>query len=226
MRLRMGALICGAALFGALPAFAGPVTINFASPTTLSGHTATYVSGGDTIYAYGYTCSNDALTKDCDKADLYAKTDGIGETGLGIKNGKDSDHEITDDEFVQFDFSSLAHLGISQITFQIESVQNGEGFRVFDSDKKGKVGTFMSSVTGNGSNNPNSIVTDTISVDLASNAFISFSATKHPESSDVLIGSGSYSAAPTPEPGTLFLMGTGLLMAGFGLRRRFAGQQG
>lgn len=85
----------------------------------------------------------------------------------------------------------------------------------------------MLTVTGNGSNNPGNIVTTTMSVNFATNSFIDISAlNSSAANNDVLLGSGSMAtpsgpigAGPSPEPTTLALFGTGLLVLGFAVRR-------
>jgi hypothetical protein len=219
MKAKLLGVVLAGMLFAALPAFAGSVTIDFSTPTTLSGDLATYTVGLNTVSAVGYTCTSSALAA-CTTSgvNLFAKSSGLGETGLGISNG--GDQEIQDNQFIQFDFSQLAGMGISQMTFEIGSVQNNEGFRIFDSNSAGIAGTLLASLVGNGSNNVNGISDQPVSVNLGSNAFLSIAAnTGVGTNSDVLVGSTSFSPAPVPEPGTLLLMGSGLLLVGFGVRR-------
>lgn len=109
--------------------------------------------------------------------------------------------------------------------FNMESVQNGEGFRIFQSDAAGDPEDLLTAVTGNGSNNPNSIASATVTVSLDGENFIDISSLENADTSnDVLVGGASSPNSATPEPGTLVLFGTGLLVAGSGLRRRSAGQ--
>jgi hypothetical protein len=220
MKARLAGLILSGLLFSAGPVFATSVNVDFSTPTTLSGDLATYTVGANTVSAVGYNCTSSSLTS-CSTSGvtLFAKTGGLGETGLGIANG--GDNEIENNQFIQFDFSQLAGMGITQMTFQIESVQTNEGFIIFDSNTAGSVGSALVSVLGTGSNNVNGITDQTVSVNLGANPFLSFAAaTGVGTNSDVLVGSDSFNtASPTPEPGTLELMGSGLLLLGFGVRR-------
>ena len=228
MKNKIALWVLGLSLAWAAPAFATGTTIDFGSPNTISGDTATFTFDSHTITAMGFQCTDNGLGS-CSTSGvmLSTKDDGDGETGLGIVGGPHGDNEIQSNSFVQLDFSQLASLGITSLTLQIQSVQNGEGFRLFQSNTAGMPGTSMLTMTGNGTNNPNSVVTTTISVDFATNAFIDISAlNSNATNNDVLLESGSMATpsnpgegSPTPEPATLALFGTGLLALGFAVRR-------
>lgn len=221
MKVKM--VVLAGALLAAAPVFASGLTIDFSNPSTISGDTATYTVGLNTVTATGYDCHGDnTLQSGCstDGVSLFAKQGGLGETGLGISNG--GDNEIDSDQFVQLDFGQLANMGITSLTFNIGSVQNGEGFRIFQSDAAGDPEDLLATVTGNGTNNPNGIASATVTVSLNGDNFIDISSLESADTSnDILVGGASSGA--TPEPGTLVLFGTGLLLTGLGLRR-FAGQ--
>lgn len=226
MKNKIALWVLGLSLVWAAPAFATGTTINFGSPNTISGDTATFTFDSHTITAMGFQCTDNGLGS-CSTSGvmLSTKDDGDGETGLGIVGGPHGDNEIQSNSFIQLDFSDLASLGITSLTLQIQSVQNGEGFRLFQSNAAGMPGTSMLTVTGNGTNNPSSVVTTTVSVNFATNAFIDISAlNSNAANNDVLLETGSMATpsgpnSPTPEPATLALFGTGLLALGFAVRR-------
>lgn len=230
MKAKFVLWVLGMSLFGAAPVFAGTMSVNFGSPTTISGDTATYTFDSHTVTATGYQCTDNMLGS-CSTAGvtLVDKHDGMGESGLGVMGGPHGDDEIESNTFVQLDFSALANAGITSLTFQIQSVQTGEGFRLFESNTAGMPGaTALETVVGNGSNNPNEVVTTTVSVNFAANAFIDISALNNNAAhshNDVLLGAIPGSPAgpgAAPEPGTLALFGTGLLGLGCVVRRYMA----
>lgn len=227
MKTKLALWIVGLSLLGAAPVFATGASLNFNNPNTISGDAATFTFDSHTITATGYQCTDNTLNScSTDGVSLATKNSGTGEMGLGIVGGSHGDGEIAAGNFIQLDFSQFASLGITSLTFQIESVQNGEGFRLFESNTSGMPGASpLLTVTGNGTNNPGSIVTQTVSVNLAQNAYLDFSALQSGSgSNDVLLGTmatpSSGGPDPTPEPGTLVLFGTGMLLVG-GVMRRY-----
>ncbi|MGH9865554.1 MAG: PEP-CTERM sorting domain-containing protein [Candidatus Acidiferrales bacterium] len=193
MRMKF-VLLAGAALLLTAPAFAGSVNLctgqapnsDVGPSLTVGGITATGWQGTST------TAMNTAT-------DMFCKSGGAGETGLGIDS--DINGEIGTTNFIQ-----LAGLSGS-VTLNIESVQSGEGFDILGSDGNGILGTTSLS-SGSGG------LTDSVTVNLGSFKYLDITAT----SGNVLLNTVS----PTPEPGTYLLMGTGLLMFGFFMRRKFA----
>ena len=196
MRFKFAALLAGAFLFLTVPAFAGPV--NFCAsgsygPTNVG---TSVTSGGVTATGWQGTSTTVQNTA----TDLSCKDEGSSEFGLGIFS--DSDGEINNTNFVQ-----IAGLGGAATLTVIESVQAGEGFELFGSNSDGVLGTdLLASNTGCG--------TCSVTVSLSGFTFLDLTAS----SGNVLLDSVS----PTPEPGTYLLMGTGLLMLGFIVRRKFA----
>lgn len=220
MKAKFVLWVLGLSLFGAAPAFATGISLNFGSPTTIIGDTATYTFGSHTVTATGYQCTDNTLGSCSTTGVMLATKSGSGETGLGIL-GTDGDHEIQSNSFIQLDFSQLASMGFTSLTFQIQSVQTGEGFRLFESSTAGTPGTTpVLTVTGNGSNYPGSTVTSTVTVNFAQNQFIDISALANNTGNDVLLSSASgTTGGATPEPGTLALFGTGLLGLGCMVRK-------
>ena len=196
MRLKFLAVLAGA-LFMTVPAFASTIDFCSGQPTGVDLGTNTLTSGG--IIATGY--KSNGVTND-----LFCKNEGPGEVGLGLAGT--SQDEIGKGNFIQLDVSNLVSTVIT-----IESVQSTEGFDILGTNSSGTLvgGIVLANQTGGG--------TDTVTVNFGSACggsacqFLDLTAT----AGNVLLGSVS-----TPEPSTYLLMGTGLLMLGFIVRRKFA----
>ncbi|MGB6624503.1 MAG: PEP-CTERM sorting domain-containing protein, partial [Candidatus Acidiferrales bacterium] len=217
-------------LVAATPAFASGVSFNFNLPGGKLGTSQSYTSNTFTVTAYGYKCdassaTSTKLTK-CAGSDLYGKNGGVGETGLGLNgendqeigwNGKKSDYVLG------LDVSSLFAGHMASLTLDFGSVQKGENYTVwgYASNPFGTNVTLSNqllSVFGN--SNSTADYTSTISLN-SNDQFLVITS----QCGDVLLDSLSGTApSPTPEPGTLALFGTGLLLAGFIMRRRLAGR--
>lgn len=198
MKFKFAAILLGALLWAAMPAYADTVTYDFGGCP--SGHSCpgaisdsqTYTSGAFTITAYGFNLDGSATP-------LYVKMGGGDETGLGL--ARKSNFEIQTDSMIQLDFTNLADAGILSGMLTLGSVQEGEGYTICESDTIGLLGGSCLSGTLDMTAFP-------ISWSKA-DPIISITADSH----DVLLISESSTFSETPEPATFTLIGTGLLFA-------------
>ncbi len=169
-------------------------------------------NSGVNISAYGYRCESSNLTG-CTAADLYGKSGGSGEDGLGIYNN-DGQNEINSNQFVQLDLTSFfAHSPTSE-TFTIQSVQSNEGFAFYQSNSLGLAGALITgSTSGSGS-----IYSTTFTLNPNKGDFISLAATR---GNVLLSGLSTSFSSESPEPATLGLVGSALVGLA-SLRRRKA----
>ena len=241
MRIRFAVWAFIVLFLGASPVFASGASFNFSfgGPDTTLGTSQSYTSNGATITANGYICSatspsSTATLSNCSATNLFAKSDGLSETGLGLAGEGNGEHEIgwdgpNADYVIGLNVSSLFNLGATSMTLSFGSVQAGEAYAIlgYGSDP------FLSSSftltntkawVGNDGSTSAQVFSSTIGLN-ANDQFLVIvspcgaSLKSPPCGSNVVLDS---LIAPTPEPGTLVLLGSGLLVVGFGLRRRLA----
>lgn len=247
MRARIAGIGMGILLFGASAAFAGPTTYNFnfvppmGSDSAL-GTSATYTStGGATITAYGYECSattpssTDTLSG-CVASDLYQKNDSSFELGLGLAG--EEDHEIgwdgpSADYVMGLNVADLESLGVTELKLTFGSVEPGEAFAAlgYSSDPFTSSSFALTNTKAWFGNDGSYPQVDSATFDL--NAQDEYLVLISPcgASPGVPLPCGSNvtlvgaSGSMTPEPGSIALFATGLLMLGFATRKRWATQR-
>jgi hypothetical protein len=214
MRIEMTSWLkfVGVAIFAAVlclgmasVASAGSITFDFSSPTGTLGTTQTYTAGTVTITASGFNLSGDPR-------DLYGKTGGTNETGLGLDD--DVNHEINTEHFVQLDLQKLFPPNSPAYTLTlvvIESAQSGEGFKIFGTNTAASLGgaTLLSSGSGGVGSCSGSTACSVNVTDTGTYRYIDVTAS----AANVLIGTLTATTPdrpPVPEPGTLLLMMSGL----------------
>jgi len=192
----------GLLLIGKL-ASASTITWAFSGADTDLGTSKVFDSSpsGITITAYGF--SNSGLAN---AAQIFGKSDGGDETGIGLDLANDPSHEIKGTGFIQLDISNLVGQ-VSDFMFVMQSTTSPDAWKVLGSNTKGTPGT---TVLASGSDEN---VTHTLASNPAGTwTYLTFEAT----SGDVLLGtvsadSGGITVQAVPEPAALTLMGVGLI---------------
>jgi len=197
-------------LLGAGAAEAATVTWNFDVPTGGGiGSTHTYNSTPLGL-AIVLDAFNTASTGN--PGFLFGKQDGGDENGVGVcQNSAGTScgvHEIDPGEFIRVNFGSLV---LSGIQFKIGSVQSGENFNIYTSASNNAFAGGTQCVA-------NGTLDDTffaLNCPGGVKQFVFVTA----GSVDVLL-EAIQATTPVPEPITMFLGGTGLLVLGYAARRR------
>ena len=211
MKARFAALLVFAAIFMlAMPASADTFLFNSGGTVSAGGAVITFTNAAGTIVASGFNGSGGTKL-------LAQKSGGGDENGLGLAGL--SDLEILAPNFIQLDISGLSKPATFQVA--LSSVQAGENFSIWIS---ATADCFVSSckISGAGATGTgvafDSTVGHPIYITLSGFTGQRYIDITSGNSGDVLI----QQAAAVPEPGSIALLGTGLLGFAGAVRRKLS----
>lgn len=189
-----------------------------------------FSTGGVSVGSIGFNAL-DAIAYTTQKPGTFDGTGG--ETGLGesdtYPDPSRGDYEVTTETWLLIDNSQALSAGYLSSTFSIESIQSGEGVKVYaytgaltalDQTKLTLLATLSAPATGG--------VTQTISVPNDSNYLVvqAYTPPGGSSGSDIVVAQMVLNTKPVPpsvpEPAAWALMLAGFGLAGAGLRRRQA----
>jgi hypothetical protein len=121
-----------------MPARADVVQLGFTNPAGVMGPVHTYTVNAINITALGYTGVT-SPSQPGTPTNLYGKTAGGDESGLGLAGR--SDFEIEPGDFIQLDLRDVfQHMSVTGVQIAIGSVQSGEFYDVYGSNQQGVEG--------------------------------------------------------------------------------------
>jgi len=182
-------------------------TQDFTSPAGNLGPTHTYTLAGQPIIATGF-CSGACSSG----SDLFAKTGGGDENGLGLASDPSGQNEIfVGTDYIQIDVSALIAAGITTVQFSMGSTTAGEVWTV---DACPVSLTLCANPVATGLDE---LVVHTISDLTAGTEFLDFTS----NNGNVLLH--NMSATAVPEPTSMIMFGTGLVSLAGLVRRKLRG---
>jgi hypothetical protein len=235
--MKNGLLLATAALLGitvTTPAGATTYTFGWITPSnanTVLGLDYSESSNGITLTAYGLTAPANLTQPGTAGPDLYAKSAGSGENGLGLSTNSDRNTGMINDG-VQVDFANvLAAVPIATVIMAISGLQSGESWAIYGSNTLLTVagasktdGTLGEPLLSGSGSNADPTVTVTLP-DWGEYTYYTLTATNPAicDSEDILLGAvtvGGGLTQSTPEPGSLVLAGTALIVIGVLMKKR------
>lgn len=237
--MKNGLLTATAALIGMTaitPAQATTYTFDWLTPSnanTVLGLSYSESSNGITLTAYGLTAPSNPKQPATAGPDLYAQNGGTGDTGLGLSTSTGGNPGMINDG-VQVDFANaLVAVPNATVTMAISGLQSGESWAIYGSNTQytvagnsktdGALGEPL--LSGSGSN-ADPTVTVTLP-DWGQYSYYTLMSTGSAmcDNGDILLGAVTVNGGMTlttqnaPEPGSLLLAGTALIVIGVMMKR-------
>ena len=241
MKLKITIAVFCLSFFAAGSAFAGTLdfTFNFGGPDMELGTSQNYTSTVDTITAtitaYGFECSapgpeSTRVLSDCAASDLYQTPGGLGLAGQ-------VDHEIgwegmNADYVIGMNLSDLFSLGVKSIILSFSNVGPGQAWAAlgyasdpFTPGASIQLGADTKAWSEVDSSTFNLGPDDEFLILISSCGASLIPPPCGSYLSPITLTGSTTHLTPTPEPGTIALFVTGLMMLGFATRKRWAVQR-